>query len=112
MMRSARVLLFLATTAAAESLTFEPYTLKTFDGRETTAEIGRLPVAPDIRIAFLRLKSRAPKPGLPILFLMGGAGRGIVMGQIPPFYRIFNQLRDLGEVLLLDRFSAQLALCL
>jgi pimeloyl-ACP methyl ester carboxylesterase len=34
---------------------------------------------------------------------MGGAGRGIVMGQIPVFYRLFDQLRDLSDVLLLDQ---------
>jgi pimeloyl-ACP methyl ester carboxylesterase len=88
---------------------FDAYTLKTFDGKQVEAELGRLPVgesparSKQIQIAFVRLKSRASQPGPPIVFLMGGAGRGIVMGQIPVFYRLFDQLRDLSDVLLLDQ---------
>jgi len=56
-----------------------------------------------IQIAFVRLKSRAAQPGPPVIFLMGGDGRGIVMGQIPVYYRLFDRLRDLSDVVLLDQ---------
>ena len=97
------------TPAPSGALKFEPHTLKVFDGREVAAELGRLKVpekpgsAKTIEIALLRLKGRAAQPGPPIVFLMGGAGRGIVMGQIPPFYQLFDRLRDVGDVLLLDQ---------
>jgi pimeloyl-ACP methyl ester carboxylesterase len=107
----ATLLLIAAGVRAAppSQLTLEPYILKVFDGTQTEAELGRLKVPEGssesklIQIAFLRLKSKSPAPGPPIVFLMGGAGRGIVMGQIPVFYRLFDQLRDAGDVLLLDQ---------
>ena len=56
------------------------HVVKTFDGREFAAELGRLAVPEtrsdsrtnSINLAFIRLPSRAPKPGPPIVFLMGG----------------------------------------
>ncbi|HJZ97932.1 MAG TPA: alpha/beta fold hydrolase [Candidatus Solibacter sp.] len=97
------VLLLLVAAVAAQPLTLEPYTLRVFDGAQTAADLGRLQVAPGIQIAFLRLRARTERSGPPILFLMGGAGRGIVMGQVPPFYRLFDRLRDVADVLLLDQ---------
>jgi pimeloyl-ACP methyl ester carboxylesterase len=93
----------------SQTIAFEPYTLKTFDGRQVESDLGRLHVPEKqggtkrIQIAFLRLKSKLPNPGPPVVFLMGGAGRGIVMGQIPVYYRLFEKLRDFGDVLLPDQ---------
>lgn len=95
----------------AGDLVIEAHTLRTFDGRQHAAELGRLWVRESragdsgrlIEIAFLRLHSTAASPGPPIVFLMGGAGRGIVMGQIPPFFRLFDRLREVADVILLDQ---------
>src|SRR5262249_61638168 len=57
-----------------------------------------------IQLAFVRLKSTAAVPGPPIVFLMGGPGiPGIVMGQVPVYFRLFDRLREAGDVILLDQ---------
>lgn len=89
-----------------------PYGLNTFDGREYQAELGRLTVresrtgarANTIELAFIRLPSRAPVPGPPIVFLMGGPGiPASVMGRVPPYATLFDRLRDSADVILLDQ---------
>src|SRR5262249_60898981 len=82
-----------------------PHVLKTFDGKEHPCEMGRLWVAEErgsrsgrlIQLAFVRLKSTAAVPGPPIVFLMGGPGiPGIVMGQVPVYFRLFDRVRESG----------------
>jgi pimeloyl-ACP methyl ester carboxylesterase len=89
-----------------------PHVVKTFDGREYEAELGRLAVresrsgsrANSIGLAFVRLPSRAPKPGPPIVFLMGGPGiPASVMGRVPPYATLFDRLRDSADVILVDQ---------
>src|SRR5215204_5465348 len=89
-----------------------PHVVKTFDGREYEAELGRLAVretrsgsrANAIDLAFIRLPSRAPKPGPPIVFLMGGPGiPASVMGRVPPYATLFDRLRDSADVILVDQ---------
>ena len=89
-----------------------PYVVKAFDGREYQAELGRLAVRENrvggrsntIEIAFIRLPSRASKPGPPIVFLMGGPGiPASVMGRVPPYATLFDRLRDSADVILLDQ---------
>ena len=109
------VLLTASPSAAQESaspLTLEPFVLRGFDGLETVAELGRLTVPADrdaaedgtIELAFVRLPSVADEPGSPIVFLAGGPGvPGIVMGQVPPYRALFERLRGLADVILLDQ---------
>lgn len=101
-----------AQNAQPGKLVFEPYTLRTFDGKEHPAELGRLSVRENratksdrlIELAFVRLKSTSDKPGPPIVWLAGGPGiPGIVMGRIPVYYPLFERLREVGDVILLDQ---------
>src|SRR3954464_7449764 len=89
--------------ARAGKLVIEPYTLKTFDGRQIPAELGKLSVPEDrnaksahfIELAFVRLKSTAAQPGAPIVWLAGGPGvPGILFGRIPVYFQLFNKLRE------------------
>jgi pimeloyl-ACP methyl ester carboxylesterase len=112
------VLLALGVTAAAAQglrpgqMVLAPYSLKTFDGKDQPCELGRLSVREDrtgasgrlIQLAFVRLRSTAARPDPPIVFLMGGPGiPGIVMGQVPEYFRLFDRLRSVADVILLDQ---------
>jgi pimeloyl-ACP methyl ester carboxylesterase len=90
---------------------FEPFSLRTYDGRTHEIEIGRLVVpesrarrGPTVTVAFFRLKAIGPNPGSPIVFLMGGPGiPASVMAPIPPYWDLFDALRSAGDVILLDQ---------
>lgn len=101
-----------AQEAQAGRLVVEPYSFKTFDGKEVPAELGRLFVRENrggnsnrlIRLAFVRLKSTAASPGSPIVFLAGGPGApGTGMGRVPVYFRLFDRLREVSDVILLDQ---------
>jgi pimeloyl-ACP methyl ester carboxylesterase len=96
----------------AGQLAIEPYSFRTFDGEEHPAELGRLWVRENrggnsgrlIQLAFVRLKSTAASPGTPIIFLAGGPGApGIGMGRVPVYFRLFDRLREVSDVILLDQ---------
>ncbi|MGH9778606.1 MAG: alpha/beta fold hydrolase [Candidatus Acidiferrales bacterium] len=114
------VALFVALTASAVraqspragDLSVEPFSLKTFDGRDVPAELGRLWVRENregdsdrlIQLAFVRLRSTAEKPAAPIVFLAGGPGvPGIAMGRVPVYFQLFSRLRDVADLILLDQ---------
>lgn len=89
-----------------------PYKLRTYDGQEHTAELGRLSVREkrnsnsgrSIQLAFVRLKSTAAIPDSPIVFLAGGPGiPGIGLAQVPVYYNLFEKLRSVSDVILLDQ---------
>lgn len=120
LIRSPAVLVALAGLAlAAEApqhyageLSLEPFPFQTFDGAIHRAELGRLWVRENrdgasdrlIQIAFVRLPSTAAKPRSPVVFLSGGPGvPGIVVGRVPVYYRLFERLRTLSDVILLDQ---------
>jgi pimeloyl-ACP methyl ester carboxylesterase len=101
-----------AQQMGSATISFEPYTLKTFDGKEQSAELGRLSVRENrtgrsnrlIQLAFVRLRSTAVQPGAPVIFLAGGPGvPGIGMGRIPVYFRLFERLRETSDVILLDQ---------
>ncbi|HTQ56963.1 MAG TPA: alpha/beta fold hydrolase [Bryobacteraceae bacterium] len=101
-----------AQTHHAGRLDLTGYTLSTFDGGSHPAELGHLEVPAhhagssraSMRIAFVRLRSTSGKPRAPIVFLSGGPGvPGIVMGRIPIFYQLFERLRRISDVILLDQ---------
>lgn len=96
----------------AGKITFEPYSLRTYDGQVHAIELGKLivpesrakPSGPTVTVAFFRLKSTSPTPGAPIVFLMGGPGiPATVMAPIPPYWDLFDALRSSGDVILLDQ---------
>lgn len=107
-----------AQEARAGKLTLEPYSFRTFDGKETPAELGKLWVRENrngksnrlIQLAFVRLKSTAAQPGAPIVFLAGGPGvPGIGMGRVPVYFRLFNKLREVSDVILPDQRGLQMS---
>jgi pimeloyl-ACP methyl ester carboxylesterase len=50
------------------------------------------------------VRSTAAHPGNPIVFLMGGPGiPGTVMAPIPPYFTLFERLRALGDVIIVDQ---------
>ena len=111
--------MLLACSAAAETqqpsagkLVVEPYSFRTFDGKEVPAELGKLWVRENrssssdrvIQLTFVRLPGTAERPGAPIVFLAGGPGvPGIGMGRVPVYFRLFQQLRSVADVILLDQ---------
>ena len=107
--------LVLAAPVAAQSrnpLVFEPYTFRTYDGRAIPAELGTLempehrgtPGTRTVTIAFVRLRSTSSAPGAPIVWLAGGPGiPGIAMAKVPVYFALFEKLREVGDVILLDQ---------
>lgn len=96
----------------AGQVSFEPYTLVTYDGQSHSAELGHLWVREDrqkqsdhlIRLAFVRLKSNSGTPSSPIVYLAGGPGiPGIAMARVPVYYNLFEKLRQVSDVILLDQ---------
>ena len=101
-----------AQEARAGKLIVEPYSFRTFDGKDVPAELGKLWVRENrhgdsnrlIQLAFVRLKGTAAKPGAPIVFLAGGPGApGVGMGRVPVYFRLFDRLREVSDVILLDQ---------
>jgi pimeloyl-ACP methyl ester carboxylesterase len=101
-----------AQQARAGQLVIEPYSFRTFAGKEIPAELGKLWVRENrigksnrlIQLTFVRLKSTAASPGSPIIFLAGGPGApGIGMGRVPVYFRLFDRLREVSDVILLDQ---------
>jgi pimeloyl-ACP methyl ester carboxylesterase len=57
-----------------------------------------------IELAFARLKSTAPTPGSPIVYLDGGpGGSGIGLYRIEEYKKLFDALRAAGDVILLSQ---------
>ncbi|HEX8154048.1 MAG TPA: alpha/beta fold hydrolase [Thermoanaerobaculia bacterium] len=101
-----------AEEAVAGKVVLEAYSFRAFDATEVPAELGKLWVRENrggtskrlIQVAFVRLKSTAERPGSPIVFLAGGPGvPGIGMGRVPVYFRLFQQLRSVADVVLLDQ---------
>ena len=101
-----------AQEVRAGQIVIEPYTFRTYDGSEHAAELGKLSVRENrngnssrlIQLAFIRLRSTAVHPSAPIVFLAGGPGvPGIGMGQIPVYFRLFDRLREVSDVILLGQ---------
>ena len=96
----------------SRGLSLKAFELTTFDGARHRVELGRLPVpenraradGPTITVAFVRLKATTAKPGPPVVFLAGGPGiPGTFLGRAPATYALFERLRALGDVILLDQ---------
>lgn len=94
----------------AGDLTLEPFPMQAM-GKPVEAESGRLFVPENrakpngklIELAFVRLRSTAERPGPPVVYLVGGPGAsGIFIGRAIRL-RLMLQMRDAGDVILLDQ---------
>jgi pimeloyl-ACP methyl ester carboxylesterase len=61
------------------------------------------PDARQIPIRFLRFRSRSDKPGPPIVYLAGGPGASGIAAAAGPRWPLFDALRDVADVILLDQ---------
>jgi pimeloyl-ACP methyl ester carboxylesterase len=108
----AALLLFTTRLAIADD-GWQPFVLRSYDGRESKGEIARLPVRENrsvvdsrrIRVAVIRLPSRGAKSGSPpIVFLSGGPGiPASALARVPVYFDLFTKLQAVGDVLLLDQ---------
>lgn len=98
--------------AGPGKIRWEPYSAETFHGQTLEGELGRLTLPqnrsrPDggtVTLAFVRLASRAERPGAPIVYLAGGpGGSGIGSARIPGYFETFQALREVADVILLDQ---------
>jgi pimeloyl-ACP methyl ester carboxylesterase len=107
-----------ASPGQENAVAWEPFTVRGYDGRSHDVEIGRLSV-PESRtrsggasttIGFYRLRSTNPTPASPIVFLMGGPGiAASLMAPIPPYWDVFDTLRTMADVILLDQRGLELS---
>ena len=89
----------------------ETTTVRAYDGRTMAGEFLSIAVperrgspSRSITFAALRLASTVRRPGTPIVFLMGGPGiPGTVMARVPPYFTLFQRLRELADVIVVDQ---------
>ena len=97
--------------ASAPTIRWEPHEIRAYDGRTLQAMRGRLEVPEQravrrrmIELGFIKLPSTSPRPGNPIVFLMGGPGvPGSAMAPIPPYFTLFDSLRSVADVIIPDQ---------
>lgn len=92
-------------------LWFEPFRI-TVEGTTVEGELGHLIVKENrikadtrnIEVVFFRMKSTAATPGYPVIYLDGGPGSSpISIASVPDFMRLFQKMREVGDVILLDQ---------
>ena len=90
---------------------FEPLKME-IGGQTVESELGHLIVRENrknpksnlIELAFVRLKSIAEKPGYPVVYLDGGPGSSAInLARSPEYMKAFQNLREAGDVILLDQ---------
>lgn len=87
-------------------------TLTTFEGVARSVDRGSIFVSEDrakptgsrIHLGFIRLRAIGNVSGAPLVFLSGGPGvPASFMARIPTYDRLFQKLRESGDVILLDQ---------
>lgn len=100
-----------ASLSAPGADVFKPYTFDVEITRTISAQLGEIMLpenrsSPDTRmipVRFVRLPTRAKQPAAPIVYLAGGpggAGTDAMRGQR---WLLFDRLRDVGDVIILDQ---------
>lgn len=92
-------------------LRYEPFALPVMGGSTMEAERGTFSVPENrndprsrrIDIGFVRLRALTPTPGAPIVYLAGGPGGSGVDTMRGPRHLIFQELRKVADVILLDQ---------
>src|ERR1044071_8810610 len=108
-----RIALLVVLTSAVfpPPATFKPYQFKTLDGTVVPAEMGEFQVPENrtrpgsraITIRFVRFKSTAAKPGVPIVYLAGGPGGSGIGTAMAERFPLFMALREFGDVIAYDQ---------
>jgi pimeloyl-ACP methyl ester carboxylesterase len=104
-------LLIAAPAALAADLTLKPMQFRAADGTVVAAERGEITVREDradpksrnIKLAFVRFKSTAAKPGAPIVYLAGGPGGSGIAAASGPRFGAFMKLREVADVIAFDQ---------
>lgn len=102
--------------SAPKKLEFVPAEMTDYSGKKIPIERGKLAVSENrskpgsrtIELAVIRLKSKAEKPGAPIVYLSGGPG-GSAIGeatQLAYLGRLFEQMQQTHDVILMDQRGA------
>ena len=100
-------------TPVTPTLNFTPYPLIHNNG-EAAAEMAYLkvperhavPDGPTIELAVVRLRSTAPRPGAPIVYLAGGPGGSGIDAARSRRFDLFDRLRQNADVILYDQRGA------
>jgi pimeloyl-ACP methyl ester carboxylesterase len=110
---AAPLLLFITMLVVlpARAQTFEPVEFEVEIVETIAAERGEITVpenrsASDSRmipIRFLRFESRAETPGAPIIYLAGGPGGSGTAAASGQRWKLFDRLRDVADVIILDQ---------
>ena len=96
---------------SAASQTTQPYTFEAQVRHTVEAELGEFtvpenraaPGARSIAIRYMRLASRAERPGSPIVYLAGGPGGAGTQAMRGQRWLLFDRLRDVADVIILDQ---------
>ena len=117
--RLSLALLLLASQLALADDVWKPFVLRSFDGREISAELALLPVrevrslpaSRFIRVAVVRLPAAGGRSGAPpIVFLSGGPGiPASALARVPVYFDFFSKLQAVGDVLLVDQRGSGLS---
>jgi pimeloyl-ACP methyl ester carboxylesterase len=112
-------LILLASRAWGED-GWQPFVLRSFGGREAQAELRIVPVRENrraadsrlIRVAVVRLRAKGSSArATPIVFLSGGPGiPATTLARVPVYYDLFERLRTVGDVLLVDQRGSGMSL--
>src|SRR5262249_19617355 len=96
----------------AGTISFEPYSLRTYDQQEHPAELGKLWVPENrsksagrlIQLALVRRKTTAAKPAQQRVFCAGGPGvRGMGRAGLPIYFQLSERWQGLQDVILPDK---------
>jgi pimeloyl-ACP methyl ester carboxylesterase len=108
---------FGASVSQAEP-TAEPYVIEGRDGATMAGELVTLMVPENrgvadsrsIPLRYVRLPATTDEPGFPIVYLAGGPGGSAVGAARGRRFGFFRQLRDVGDVILLEQRGAGLSI--
>ncbi|MGE0040453.1 MAG: alpha/beta fold hydrolase [Vicinamibacterales bacterium] len=99
-------------SAQTPAIQWEPFELAVRGAEPVAAEVGRLLVpeqrgqdgSPEIRLAFVRLRTTNPSPAPPLVYLDGGpGGDGYSLARSPAYFRLFDLIRRDRDVILLSQ---------
>lgn len=93
------------------ALVVEPYLFEARNEEPVTAELGRLTVPAKrsasadgtMELVFVRLPATTDEPGPPVVYLAGGPGGSGIDAARGRRFRLFQALRRVGDVILLDQ---------